>query len=53
MKIEDNQKKIKFAEDQGKAYSAALDYMKERYEKDVNVEIEIEMETGREPHGPE
>ncbi|MHA6279820.1 iron transporter [Salinimicrobium sp. CAU 1759] len=29
MKIEDNQKKIKLAEDQGKAYSAALDYMKE------------------------
>ena len=24
-----------------------------RYEKDVKVEIEIEMETGREPHGPE
>ncbi|MGI0108307.1 iron transporter [Salinimicrobium sp. WS361] len=29
MKIEDNEKKIKLAEDQGKAYSAALDYMKE------------------------
>ncbi len=29
MEIEDNQKKIKLAEDQGKAYSAALDYMKE------------------------
>ena len=28
MKIEDNEKKIKLAEDQGKAYSAALDYMK-------------------------
>ncbi len=24
-----------------------------RYEKDVKVDIEIEMETGREPHGPE
>ena len=29
MKIEDNEKKIKLAEDQGKAFSAALDYMKE------------------------
>lgn len=28
MKIEDNEKKKKLAEDQGKAYSAALDYMK-------------------------
>ena len=28
MKIEDNEKKKKLAEDQGKAYTAALDYMK-------------------------